>query len=116
MELASSKTRSVLVEGGIIRSVGGEHPASPADANVVDGTGKTLLPGLIDAHTHTIGENALQQAPVFGVTTDLDMFTDPSTAARIKKEQEEGNCSIMSTSARPVISPPPRAATAPSTA
>jgi imidazolonepropionase-like amidohydrolase len=80
---------SVLVEGGIVRSVAANIPR-PTDATVMDGTGKTLLPGLIDAHTHTIVETLLQQAPVFGVTTDLDMFTDPATAARIKKEQREG--------------------------
>ena len=83
------ENRSVLTEDGIIRSVAAGIPR-PADAIAVDGTGKTLLPGLIDAHTHTIAETLLQQAPVFGVTTDLDMFTDPATAARIKKEQREG--------------------------
>ena len=81
--------RSVLIGDGIIRSVVARIPR-PADATVMDGTGKTLLPGLIDAHTHTIAETLLQQAPVFGVTTDLDMFTDPAAAARIKKEQREG--------------------------
>jgi imidazolonepropionase-like amidohydrolase len=80
---------SVLIDGGIIRSVGAAIPR-PAGATVIDGTGKTLLPGLIDAHTHTIEENLLQQAPVFGVTTDLDMFTDPATAARIEKDQRAG--------------------------
>lgn len=83
------ENNSVLVEGGIIRSVAANIPRPP-DATVIDGTGKTLLPGLIDAHTHTIEETLLQQAPVFGVTTDLDMFTDPATAARIKKDQGEG--------------------------
>ena len=73
------ENRSVLIENGLIRSVAAGIPR-PADATLVDGTGKTLLPGLIDAHTHTIVETLLQQAPVFGVTTDLDMFTDPSTA------------------------------------
>ncbi|HMC61081.1 MAG TPA: amidohydrolase family protein [Candidatus Solibacter sp.] len=80
---------SVLVEGGVIRSVGA-NPARPAGATVVDGTGKTLLPGLIDAHTHTIGQDPLKQAPIFGVTTDLDMFTDPKLAAGVKKQQREG--------------------------
>ncbi|MCO7225834.1 amidohydrolase family protein [Pleionea sp. CnH1-48] len=42
---------------------------------VVDGEHGYLIPGLIDAHTHTWGE-ALQQALNFGVTTELDMFTD----------------------------------------
>src|ERR1017187_1837175 len=81
--------RSVLVEGDTIRTVAANIPR-PIDATVVDGAGKTLMPGLIDAHTHTIEENLLQQAPVFGVTTDLDMFTDPASAAGIKKQQREG--------------------------
>jgi imidazolonepropionase-like amidohydrolase len=80
--------RSVLVEGGIIRSVATRIPRPP-EAIVVDGAGKTLLPGLIDAHT--IGEASLQQAPIFGVTTDLDMFTDPAAAASIKKRQSGGD-------------------------
>jgi imidazolonepropionase-like amidohydrolase len=80
---------SVLVEGGRIRSVGA-NPARPAGVIIVDGAGKTLLPGLIDAHTHTIGEDALKQATIFGVTTDLDMFTDPQLASTVKKQQREG--------------------------
>ena len=80
---------NVLVEGSVIRSVG-SLTVKPAGAQAVDGTGKTLLPGLIDAHTHTIDEATLRQAPVFGVTTDLDMFTDPKSAARIKQQQSEG--------------------------
>jgi imidazolonepropionase-like amidohydrolase len=83
---------SVLVENGLIRSVAASIPR-PAGATVMDGAGNTLLPGLIDAHTHTIVETLLQQAPVFGVTTDLDMFTLPATAANIKKEQREGKLS-----------------------
>ena len=80
---------AVLVEDGVIRSVG-RNTARPAGAEVIDGAGKTLLPGLIDAHTHTIGEAGLKQAPIFGVTTDLDMFTLPAVAAGIKKQQAEG--------------------------
>jgi imidazolonepropionase-like amidohydrolase len=80
---------SVLVKGGVIAAVGTDL-ARPADATVVDATGKTLLPGLIDAHTHTIGEDGLRQAPIFGVTTDLDMFTDPKIAASIKQREHDG--------------------------
>jgi len=38
------------------------------------GSGKTLLPGLIDAHTHTFG-TALKDSLRFGVTANFDMFT-----------------------------------------
>lgn len=46
---------------------------------IVEGSGKTLLSGLIDSHTHICGD-ALAQGLVFGVTTELDMFTDPTLA------------------------------------
>lgn len=42
------------------------------DAEIIDGTGMTLLPGLIDAHVHT-SEDALADALKFGITTELEM-------------------------------------------
>lgn len=41
----------VLVEGDTIREVS-DKPISAADARVVDLAGRTLMPGLIDAHVH----------------------------------------------------------------
>ena len=78
----------VLVRDGSIAAVGKDLQV-PAGVAVVDGRGKTLLPGLIDAHAHVFGE-ALQQALLFGVTTELDMFTDARMAADIKAEQAAG--------------------------
>jgi imidazolonepropionase-like amidohydrolase len=43
---------SVLVEGGTIREVG--KAVASAKAKVVDLKGKTLMPGLIDAHVHVV--------------------------------------------------------------
>jgi imidazolonepropionase-like amidohydrolase len=40
----------VLVEGNLIKSVGGDIEAG--NAQVIDGAGRTLMPGLIDAHVH----------------------------------------------------------------
>src|SRR5688572_28460555 len=60
---------NVSIEDGKIVRIGGEIPAG---AEVVDGTGATLLPGLIDAHVHTISES-LALALRFGVTTELEM-------------------------------------------
>jgi dihydroorotase-like cyclic amidohydrolase len=70
---------SVLVANGKISRVAPTITA-PIGATVVDGAGKTLLPGLIDSHTHTWG-TALRDAAVFGVTTVLDMFTEAKAAA-----------------------------------
>jgi imidazolonepropionase-like amidohydrolase len=78
----------VLVRNGSIAEVG-PNLTPPAGAEVVDGQGKTLLPGFIDAHTHTFG-NALRDALGFGTTTVLDQFTDPQMAAGLKKRQSAG--------------------------
>ena len=44
----------VLIEDGVIASVGtGEAPAA-AGAEIVDAEGKLVTPGLVDAHTHLI--------------------------------------------------------------
>lgn len=61
--------RTVVLDGPKIRRIGGDVPAG---AEVVDGRGATLLPGLIDAHVHSApGSRAL--ALRFGVTTELEM-------------------------------------------
>ncbi|MEV0661386.1 amidohydrolase family protein [Actinomadura luteofluorescens] len=60
---------TVLVEDGRIARIGGDVPEN---AETVDGSGATLLPGLIDAHVHT-GRESLALALRFGVTTELEM-------------------------------------------
>jgi imidazolonepropionase-like amidohydrolase len=80
---------TVVVTGNTIAAVAPDA-AIPAGATVIDGNGKTLLPGLIDAHTHTIDPKGLKQAAVFGVTTTLDMFTLPASATQIKQGQTAG--------------------------
>jgi len=80
--------QDVLVEGGRIARLG-RGLAAPPGAAVVDGSGKTLLPGLIDAHTHTYGDNA-RAAIAFGVTAELDMFTLPEVVRTMRAEQAAG--------------------------
>jgi imidazolonepropionase-like amidohydrolase len=44
---------SVLVQGNRIRQVGrSTAPIAPGDAQVIDGAGATLMPGMCEAHTH----------------------------------------------------------------
>jgi imidazolonepropionase-like amidohydrolase len=81
-------TGAVIIEGGKIKSVG-KTVTPPEGAEIIDGTGHTLLPGLIDSHTHAYGA-ALKQAVMFGVTAELDMFSDHRAAAQMRKEQSEG--------------------------
>jgi imidazolonepropionase-like amidohydrolase len=77
----------VYVRDGMIVAVG-RNLAVPAGVPSVDGTGRTLLPGLIDAHTHSYG-TARRDALRFGVTTELDMFGDYRQIAAAKRDREQ---------------------------
>ncbi len=76
----------VHVRNGTIAAAG-ESVERPAGVLIVDGAGQTLLPGLIDAHVHTWGE-ARRQMLRFGVTSALDMFSDPSQLASFRRDRE----------------------------
>jgi imidazolonepropionase-like amidohydrolase len=82
--------RSVLVEDGKISRIDGAD-LKVKNAEVVDGRGRTLLPGLIDAHVHFPNpvEKASHQALVLGVTTQLDMFNAGDRLKLIKRLESE---------------------------
>ena len=65
----------VTVRNGRITAVGSSLTTN--DVPYIDGAGATLLPGLIDAHTHTEQVGQLEESLRFGVTTVLDMGTFP---------------------------------------
>ncbi len=69
---------SVVIEGPVIAAVG---RGLPPRGRVIDAQGCTLIPGLIDAHTHT-SVGALADALRFGLTTELEMGGDWEPAAR----------------------------------
>ncbi|MDY0908538.1 amidohydrolase family protein [Microbacterium sp. CFBP9034] len=62
-------SKTVVIADGLIESIG-DH--TPAGAEVVEASGATLMPGLIDAHVHT-DTAGLRMALQFGVTTELEM-------------------------------------------
>ena len=76
----------VLVRDGRIAAVGAALPAAPG-IPVVDGKGRTLLPGLIDAHNHVFSTDALKQGLAFGVTVLVDMFMSPDLLKEVKAAQ-----------------------------
>ena len=59
--------RNVLVDGNLIQEVS-ETPISAPDADRVDCTGKTLMPGMIDCHVH-VYVSGLGPAPRFALPT-----------------------------------------------
>ena len=76
---AFSKNAVIVVEDGLIASINPEHILEALP--VIDASGQTILPGLIDAHVHAFDIGGLQDALRFGVTTELDMFTALQFAA-----------------------------------
>lgn len=76
---------SILLRDGLVHSIGPDL-AAPAQAVLVDGSGKTALPGLIDAHVHSFG-TAQEDALRFGITTMLDMFRPPQDFPRTHAER-----------------------------
>ncbi len=85
---------TVITREGIIAAIGIDIEA-PSGAEVIDGTGLTLLPGFFDAHVHVWGPESLKQALVFGVTTVVDMFMDVKTMTSIKRVQSSGGADDM---------------------
>ena len=73
--------RDVLLSNGRIAAVG-RALRVPSNAEVIDGRGRTLIPGLIDGHVHVF-PGAQGDALRFGVTTMFDMYSI-ADAATIK--------------------------------
>jgi imidazolonepropionase-like amidohydrolase len=57
---------SVLVRGNRIAAIGPAAVATATGATVVDGGGRTLMPGLIDAHWHTIMIRPTPEQAIYG--------------------------------------------------
>ncbi len=65
----------VMTEGRIV-AVGGPDTAVPAGYDVIDGKGKWVTPGVIDAHSHL----GVYPSPGVSARSDGNEITDPNTA------------------------------------
>jgi imidazolonepropionase-like amidohydrolase len=94
---------TVMVRDGRIASVG--NPVIPADAEVIDLAGQTILPGLIDAHTHLSSlegipdqlrpyglVNAMRKLITAGITTVRDLGAYGDSLSRLRDAAERGLC------------------------
>ena len=90
----------VWIKDGKIHKLG-ENLTSKASVNIIDGTNKTLMPGLIDMHTHlfsagappwrtTVGnaDRTLSSNLAVGVTSVLDMAARLSEISEWENETE----------------------------
>jgi imidazolonepropionase-like amidohydrolase len=78
---------TVVVLDGRISAVGAGVPV-PSGIPVINGAGSTLMPAMIDAHSHAHSRQDLERAAQWGVTTELDMWNQPAFVASIKREQQ----------------------------
>lgn len=99
----------IVIAGNKIQSVGtGRLVSIPLDATVIDTTGKTIIPGLVDSHIHL--RNFL--APLYlywGVTTVGDMGNNLGWILAMREAVEKGTLQgpfIMSVG--PLINSPPK--------
>jgi imidazolonepropionase-like amidohydrolase len=71
--------------GDTLISAVGKDISVPAGTRSCAATGFTLMPGLIDGHTHINDRTNLAEALLFGVTTELDMFAQVDTIQALRK-------------------------------
>jgi len=62
----------IIVRDGIIREVG-ENLSTPRNAEVIDATGKFVMPGIIDTHSHLAIERGVNEA-THPVTAEVTMY------------------------------------------
>lgn len=85
---------SVLIRGSRIVAVGpADSLATPAGATVIDATGKTVMPGMWDMHSHLFPTSQTTRAVsdlAQGITTVRDLASDVDMATSLRDRSEAG--------------------------
>lgn len=83
---------SIVIDGEFIVSAGADAVALP-DAEVIDGTGRWAVPGLIDTHVHTelVGRGCLPLWLALGVTTVRDLGSELNFLTETRRLRNEGS-------------------------
>jgi hypothetical protein len=86
------EAQTVIIKDNRIAQIGyTDDVKMPADAYIVDGAGKFLIPGLSDMHMHTFGaENDLLLYLANGVTTIRSMGSEPPTVLKWRDQILDG--------------------------
>jgi len=86
--------QSVVIQNGRIAEIGSSAQiGTPDGADVVDGTGKYLIPGLVEMHAHTSKTrgSALGLYIVYGVTTIRDQGSEHAEVLKWRREIRDGS-------------------------
>jgi imidazolonepropionase-like amidohydrolase len=82
--------QTVVVKGNRIIAAGSAASVQvPEDAEHIDGTGKTLLPGLYDMHVHSSPPDGIMNI-ASGVTSVRDMGNDIDDLALMQRQWQDG--------------------------
>src|SRR5215510_8977251 len=86
---------TIVMEQGRIRDIGpSTQVTAPPGATVVDGTGRFVVPGIINGHGH-VGpaprDPQLRQYALYGVTTTTSMYFDQDDVQAFKAAQRAGD-------------------------
>jgi imidazolonepropionase-like amidohydrolase len=83
--------QTVVVDKGVIAAAGAAATVKlPAGAQVIDGRGKTLLPGIWDCHLHVANDYTGLQALSMGVTSLRDPGNDDSLTVDRRERAARG--------------------------
>jgi imidazolonepropionase-like amidohydrolase len=82
----------VVTADGIIRAIGTAHPDAPTatDAQVVDGTGKYLIPGFLDMHAHPLNDSHPAGGLELMLANGITGFRQMSGSASLLRERSAG--------------------------
>ncbi len=85
--------KDIVIEGNRIVAIGAHDPALHATGTLIDGTGLTAIPGLIEHHAHVqkdFGANAHRAWLAYGITTVRDPGNQPYDGIEDREANEAG--------------------------
>jgi hypothetical protein len=81
--------RTVYVMDGLITAIVDADDPVPEDARVIDGSGKTMIPGLWDMHGHVSPTDYFNYLAL-GITSVRDMANDPEFIMKTRRDIASG--------------------------
>jgi imidazolonepropionase-like amidohydrolase len=110
---APIENATFIVDNGRFREVGATSQVKiPASANRVDLKGKTVIPAIVDTHTHLAATrealiDQLQGKAYYGVALAMSLGTDPGDLAFQVRNEVIPNAARMRTAGRGITMPEP---------